>query len=75
LVEQIVTLGNRQRPPFIVASYYARLGDREQTYAWLQKGLEERDFRMTMLAVSFEFDAFKSDPRFQQFMRKVGLPK
>jgi serine/threonine-protein kinase len=74
-LEQIVVQGNRKTPPFVVATYYARLGDKEQTYAWLQKGLEERDFRMTMLAVSFEFDPFRSDPRFQAFIRKVGLPE
>lgn len=73
-IEEIVNRGNKT-PPFVVATYYARLGDKEQTYAWLQKGLEERDFRMTLLAVSFEFDAFRSDPRFQALVRKVGLPE
>ena len=74
-LEQTVMRGNGKTPPFVVATYYARLGDKEQTYAWLQKSLEERDFRMTVLAVSFEFDAFRSDPRFQAFVRKVGLPE
>jgi serine/threonine-protein kinase len=74
-LEQIVMRGDRKTPPFVVATYYARLGDKEQTYAWLQKSIEERDFRMTVLAVSFEFDAFRSDPRFQMYIRKVGLPQ
>lgn len=74
-LEQIVLSDNRKTPPFVVATYYARLGDKEQTYAWLQKSMEERDFRMTVLAVSFEFDAFRSDQRFRNFVRKVGLPE
>ena len=74
-LEETVIRGNRKTPPFVVATYYARLGDKEQTYAWLQKSMEERDFRMTVLAVSFEFDGFRSDPRFQAYVRKVGLPQ
>ena len=74
-LEQTVTRGDKQTPPYVIATYYARLGDKEQTMAWLQKGLEERDFRMTTLAVSYEFDPFRSDPRFQGFVRKVGLPE
>ena len=73
--QELVERRTNKPPPFVVATYYARLGDKEQTYAWLQKSLEERDFRMTVLAVSFEFDAFRSDPRFQAFIRKVGLPE
>jgi tetratricopeptide (TPR) repeat protein len=73
--QELVERRTNKPPPFVIATYYARLGDKEQTYAWLQKGLEERDFRMTLLAVSFEFDPFRSDPRFQAFIRKLGLPE
>ena len=73
--QELVERRTNKPPPFVVATYYARIGDKEQTYAWLQKGMEERDFRMTLLAVSFEFDALRSDPRFQGFVRKVGLPE
>jgi hypothetical protein len=59
----------------VVASYYARLGDKEQTLARLQKGYEERDFRMTLLSVAFEFDYLRSDPRFKELLRRIGLPE
>ena len=74
-LEQTVLQSKRKTPPFVAAGFYARLGDKEETLAWLQKGYEERDFRMTLLSVSFEFDSFRSDPRFVELVRRMGLPE
>jgi hypothetical protein len=52
-----------------------RLGQTEEAIKWLEKGYEERDFRMTMLAVDFGFDSIRSDPRFVELIRKMGLPE
>jgi serine/threonine-protein kinase len=62
-------------PPFVMAGYYVRLGRKEEAIASLQKGYEERDFRMTMLAVDFGFDSLRSDPRFKDLLRKMKLPE
>lgn len=58
-----------------MAGYYTRLGQKEEAIAWLQKGYEQRDFRMTMLSVDFGFDSIRSDPRFVDLVRKIGLPE
>ncbi|HET7113051.1 MAG TPA: tetratricopeptide repeat protein, partial [Pyrinomonadaceae bacterium] len=65
----------RQPPPFVVASYHARIGQKEETISWLQRGYEERDFRMTLISVSFEFDSIRTDPRFVELVQKIGLPQ
>ena len=62
-------------PPFVLAGYYLRLGRKDEAIAQLQRGYEERDFRMTMLAVDFGFDSIRSDPRFVELVRKIGLPE
>jgi len=62
-------------PPFVIATMYARLGRKEEAIAWLEKGYEERDFRMTLISVSFEFDSMRSDPRFKELVRRLGLPE
>lgn len=66
---------NTKTPPFVMAGYYTRLGQKEEAIAWLQKGYEQRDFRMTMLSVDFGFDPIRSDPRFVDLVRKIGLPE
>jgi len=62
-------------PPFVIATMYARLGRKDEAISWLEKGYEERDFRMTLISVSFEFDGIRSDPRFKELVRRVGLPE
>ena len=69
---------NDRRPgmsPFFIATLYARLGNREKALEWLQRGYEQRDFRMTLLSVAFEFDGFRDDPRFKELIRRMGLPE
>jgi len=41
----------------------------------LEKGYEERDFRMTLLSVAFEFDGLRNDPTFKELVRRMGLPE
>jgi TolB-like protein len=62
-------------PSFVIAGVYARLGRKEEALALLEKGYAERDFRMTLISVVFEFDSIRSDPRFKELVRRVGLPE
>ena len=64
-----------QLPPFVIAAFYARLGRNEEAIQQLEKGYEERDFRMTLIGVAFEFDNLRSDPRFKELVRRMGLPE
>jgi hypothetical protein len=58
---------------FVIAIYYAELGERDRTMAYLEKAYENRD-SMSLLNVWPSFDLMHSDPRFQEFVRRVGLP-
>lgn len=60
--------------PYNVASIYAALGDKEEALAQLQKAYEERSFYLTWLAVDPQLDSLRSDPRFQDLLRRLGLP-
>lgn len=60
-------------PPYLIAIVYAGLGDREQTFIWLDRAYEERHWGMTHLANDPVFDRVRPDPRFANLMRRVGL--
>ncbi len=55
------------------ASLYCRLGETNQALEWLQKAYQERSPRMEELKEEPAFDNLRSDPRFGDFLRRVGL--
>ena len=61
-------------PALGIASTYVLAGDKGEGLQWLEKAYEERDSGMVYLNVSSDFDSVRDDPRFQQMVRKVGLP-
>ena len=67
--------GGRSFPPFVIATYYARLDQKEEALTWLERGYEERDFRMTLMSVAWELDSLRSEPRFVALVQKIGLPQ
>jgi len=60
--------------PYHMAIIYAGLGERDKAFNWLGKAYEDREGRLTILKVVPEFDSLRSDPRFAELMRRIGLP-
>ncbi len=56
------------------AADYLRLGDKEESLKYLEKGYQERDSWMTYMAVDPIWDTLRSDPRFQNLLRRMNLP-
>ncbi len=54
-----------------IAVIYAALGDKNQAMTWLEKGYEERFNPGVLLRPGF--DPLRSDPRFQDLVRRIGL--
>jgi eukaryotic-like serine/threonine-protein kinase len=53
---------------------YLGLGEKEQTLAGLHRSLEERSNWMVWLLKDPRWDPMRSDPGFQEIVRKVGFP-
>jgi TolB-like protein/Tfp pilus assembly protein PilF len=62
-------------PAFKIAGMYAELGDKDQVFRWLNTAYKERDFWLEGLKTDFSFDPMRSDPRFAELVRKMGLPQ
>jgi hypothetical protein len=66
---------NRRGPvdpvAFVVA--YIGTGDKDQAMAWLNKAYAEHSNALTGLKVDPVYDPLRSDSRFQDLLRRVGL--
>jgi len=60
---------------FWLAYMYADLGDKEQAFQWLNAAFQQHDYELGSLKSDFRFDSIRSDPRFAELVRKVGLPQ
>jgi hypothetical protein len=60
--------------PYEMAIPYAGLGDKDQAMKWLTKAYEERSTEMPQVKVEPFFDNLRSDPRFQDLVRRMKFP-
>ncbi len=58
-----------------VAGIYAALGEKDHAFAALEMAFQRRDSRMTMLLNHEALMPLRSDPRFSDLVRRVGLPQ
>lgn len=61
-------------PALFIALVYAGLEDKDQAFSWLDKAYEERFNRLAYLKVEVLWDPLRSDPRFTDLLRRVGIP-
>jgi serine/threonine-protein kinase len=59
--------------PFEVGAAYASLGDADAAARWFREGVEGRADCMPWLGVEPWLDPFRSDPRYQELLRDIGL--
>jgi len=59
---------------YAIAYVYIPLGDFDQACAWLEKAYEEGSPGLVFLKVDPRMDPLRSDPRFQDLLRRMNLP-
>jgi TolB-like protein/DNA-binding winged helix-turn-helix (wHTH) protein/Tfp pilus assembly protein PilF len=57
------------------ARIYIALGDKDSAFVWLQKGYDEHSPHMILIDADSAYDPLRSDPRFQNLVRRIGLPQ
>jgi TolB-like protein/Tfp pilus assembly protein PilF/predicted Ser/Thr protein kinase len=65
----------RYGDPTGIAYLYAQLGDKEQTFAWLDKARAEKAGGLEPAKVVHALDKWHSDPRYVDLLKSMGLPQ
>jgi serine/threonine protein kinase/Tfp pilus assembly protein PilF len=61
-------------PSWSFAAIYVGLGELDKAFDWLEKAVDEREPLMLHSGVHPNYDQLRSDPRFQELLRKMNLP-
>lgn len=73
LEQEIEEARNEPLASFDMAEIYAQLGEKELAFEWLEKAINERQYWLMYLRVAPNLDALRSDARFADALRRVGL--
>jgi len=49
------------------------VGEKDEAFAWLEKAYQDRDMRLCRLKVDPRWDSMRSDPRFIEILKRIGL--
>jgi tetratricopeptide (TPR) repeat protein len=61
--------------PYGIALIYVGLEEKQQAFRWLEKADEKGNIELVWIKVEPRLDPLRSDPRFADLMRKIGLPQ
>ena len=62
--------------PYMIATVYAALGDKDKAFEFLEKAYQERSSDLPwFLRVDLRIDNLRSDPRFQDLLRRMNFPQ
>ena len=60
--------------PLDIAFVYAGLNQKDQAIEWLEKAYEERSCNLVYIRIDPRLDPLRSDPRFQDLLRRMNFP-
>jgi hypothetical protein len=64
----------RYVPPEYIALVYAGMGDKDNAFQWLDTAIGQRSMQ-SWVYPDPRIDSLRSDPRFKEVARRMGMPK
>ena len=64
---------NAYVPPWSIVGALVALGEKDEAMKWIEKGIAERSNGVAYLVANPEYDALRSDPRYEAILTRVGL--
>ncbi len=74
ILEELKGKAGRGGLSFNIAEIYAGLGRKDEAFEWFEKAYQEHAGDMAMLKAHTTLEPLRSDPRFADLVRRVGLP-
>ena len=56
-----------------IAAIYARIGDADRAFAWLDSAFTDRSGSLALLAIDQRWDPIRADPRFAALVRRIDF--
>jgi TolB-like protein/Tfp pilus assembly protein PilF len=75
LLRELAGTNDRYVPSYDLAAVHAALGERDDAFRRLERAFEERSHRLTFLRVDPRFRGLRSEERFEDLARRVGIPR
>ena len=74
MLDQLTELSEQKDVPAVDMVIYAGLGEKDKAFEWLEKAYEDRSISgAAEIKVDPIFDPLRSDPRFQDLLRRINL--
>lgn len=74
-IERLKSKPQKEQDYVDIGELYARLGEKDQAFEWLEKAYAERSDGLLRLKEDLGFDNIRSDPRYADLLRRIGLPQ
>ena len=74
ILHRLIEQSKQKTGTYEVALVYAGLGDKDRAFEWLGKAYKIRDKGMLFLKVDPPLDPLRSEPRFQDLLRRMNFP-
>jgi len=76
VLNELLELDSRRYvTPAAFVFVYIGLGDKDQAFDWLEKAYTEHSYNMAYLKAFPMNDPLRSDPKFDDLLRRIGLPR
>lgn len=72
-IEKLMALPLQEDRSLAIASVYVALGENNKAWEWLERAYQEKNPGLLLIKVWPTFDNLRSDPRYSELLRKMGL--
>lgn len=66
---------NPSPPVSVIASMYVQIGDKDKAFSLMEEAFQEREVELLRIKTFPAWASIRSDPRFVELERRIGLPR